>query len=178
LARDLSARRRRAGRQQRRRSSPAELETLIARAAEGAGARRRGQAPPILADPAASHAARVFLAGEALLDVGSVGAGKRGARRVTDALVQTMRQGGIDPKQRRRAGLLLGDLGWVPDDLDAWIEIPPGPFLYGDDKETREIPDRYWIGKYPVTNLQFARFIAAGWLRAAGAVERRGLGLA
>lgn len=61
----------------------------------------------------------------------------------------------------RRAGLLLGDLGWVPDDLDAWIAIPAGPFLYGGDKQRREIGQRYWIGKYPVTNLQYARFIAA-----------------
>ena len=36
----------------------------------------------------------------------------------------------------------------------------PGPFLYGDDKETREIEHRYWIAKYPVTNAQYARFIA------------------
>jgi formylglycine-generating enzyme required for sulfatase activity len=108
------------------------------------------------------QAARVFLAAEALRDVGAVGAGKRGMRRVTEALVRTARSIGVNPRQRRRAGLLLGELGWVPDDLDAWMEIPPGPFLYGDAKEPREIHHCYWISKYPVTNLQYARFIAAG----------------
>jgi formylglycine-generating enzyme required for sulfatase activity len=68
----------------------------------------------------------------------------------------------VEPERRRHVGLLAGELGWVPEDLDAWVEIPPGPFLYDDDKETREISRTYWIGKYPVTNLQFARFIAAG----------------
>ena len=60
---------------------------------------------------------------------------------------------------RREAGLILGNLGWRPDDLDDFVEVPPGPFLYGDDKETRVIEHRYWIAKYPVTNAQYARFI-------------------
>ena len=37
----------------------------------------------------------------------------------------------------------------------------PGPCLYGDVLEKREIPYRYWMAKYPVTNAQFARFIEA-----------------
>jgi formylglycine-generating enzyme required for sulfatase activity len=77
------------------------------------------------------------------------------------ALVITAESSGVSPTQRRRAGLLAGELGWVPEDLDAWLEIPPGTFLYGDEKETREISHCYWIGKYPVTNRQFGRFIAA-----------------
>jgi formylglycine-generating enzyme required for sulfatase activity len=59
----------------------------------------------------------------------------------------------------------LFSVGWAPEDLDAWIEVPPGPFLYGDDKSTREIEQRYWISKYPVTNRQFARFVEAGGYR-------------
>jgi formylglycine-generating enzyme required for sulfatase activity/energy-coupling factor transporter ATP-binding protein EcfA2 len=106
-------------------------------------------------------AARAYLAYDALGDVGVVGAGRRGVRRVSEALARTMKSSWLPPQERRRAGLLLGDLGWVPDDLDAWVEIPPGPFLYGESNKSREIPHRYWIGKYPVTNLQFARFIAA-----------------
>ncbi len=112
--------------------------------------------------PVGDHSARVLLAGDALLDIGAVGAGKQAARRVTSALVQIMRQSGVDPKQRRRAGLLLGGLGWEPDDLDAWIEIASGPFPFGEAKELREVSYRYWIAKYPVTNLQYARFVAAG----------------
>ncbi|MCG6942989.1 MAG: SUMF1/EgtB/PvdO family nonheme iron enzyme [Thiohalocapsa sp.] len=109
-----------------------------------------------------TQAAQAFLAAEALKDVGAVGAGKRGMRTVMGALLRTAQSSAVKPTQRRRAGLLLGDLGWVPDDLDAWIEIPPGPFLYRDGKEPRKIPYRYWIAKYPVTNLQYGRFIAAG----------------
>ena len=52
------------------------------------------------------------------------------------------------------------------------VRIPAGPFLYGSsdaDKMARdnEKPQRmvdlpeYWIGRYPVTNAQFARFAAA-----------------
>ncbi|MGB5735375.1 MAG: SUMF1/EgtB/PvdO family nonheme iron enzyme [Thiohalocapsa sp.] len=104
--------------------------------------------------------ARVFLAVDVLRDVGTVGVGKRGLRSVTNALVRTMQSSGVSPKQRRRIGLLLGDLEWAPDDLDAWIEIPPDRFLYGYNNEPQEIPHRYWIGKYPVTNLQYVRFIA------------------
>lgn len=52
------------------------------------------------------------------------------------------------------------------------IRIPAGPFLYGsadsdkmawdDEKPQRtvELPE-YWIGRYPVTNDQFARFVRA-----------------
>jgi formylglycine-generating enzyme required for sulfatase activity len=40
------------------------------------------------------------------------------------------------------------------------IRIPAGPFLYGDDKRQIELPE-YWIGRAPVTNAQFARFVRA-----------------
>jgi formylglycine-generating enzyme required for sulfatase activity len=47
--------------------------------------------------------------------------------------------------------------------------VPAGKFLmgsndYGDNKKpqhTVEIPYDYWIGKYPVTNEQFAQFVAS-----------------
>ncbi len=108
-----------------------------------------------------SRGRNVTVAGEALLDVGEVGVGRRAAARITNCLVETMQGADTPPRTRRQAGLILGRLGWQPDDLDAWIEIPPGPFLYGDAKKPREIRHRYWIGKYPVTNAQYARFIEA-----------------
>ena len=40
------------------------------------------------------------------------------------------------------------------------IRIPAGPFLYGDDKRVMDLPE-YWIGRYPVTNAQFERFVRA-----------------
>ena len=52
---------------------------------------------------------------------------------------------------------------WMPSTIPiSTIEVPAGKFLYGDQKEPREIPYRYWIAKYPVTNLQFKRFMDAG----------------
>jgi hypothetical protein len=39
------------------------------------------------------------------------------------------------------------------------ILIPAGEFLYGDEKEMRELPE-FWIDKTPVTNAEYARFVA------------------
>jgi formylglycine-generating enzyme required for sulfatase activity/energy-coupling factor transporter ATP-binding protein EcfA2 len=127
----------------------------------------------------------VVTAGEALLDVGEVGVGRKAAARITACLVETMQAAAVPARTRREAGLVLGRLGWLPDDLDALVEVPPGPFLYGSDNERREIPYRYWMGKYPVTNRQFARFVGdggydrralwseEGWAWRAGAYDTR-----
>jgi formylglycine-generating enzyme required for sulfatase activity len=104
----------------------------------------------------------VVLAGQAVLDAGTTGVPPRSRRTVTEALVKAMQSAEVKPILRREAGLILGNLGWRPNDLDAFVEVPPGPFLYGDEQETREIAQRYWIGKYPVTNAQYARFIEDG----------------
>jgi formylglycine-generating enzyme required for sulfatase activity/energy-coupling factor transporter ATP-binding protein EcfA2 len=113
-----------------------------------------------LADKAARQ--NVVIAGEALLDVGEVGVGRRAAVQVTAGLVETMQHAQVSPPARRQAGLILGRLGWQPEDLDAFVEIAPGPFLYGEKKERRQVSLRFWMGKYPVTNAQYARFIEAG----------------
>jgi formylglycine-generating enzyme required for sulfatase activity/energy-coupling factor transporter ATP-binding protein EcfA2 len=104
----------------------------------------------------------VVVAGEAVLDVGEVGVGRRATIRVTDCLVETMQDAGVPARTRRQAGLTLGRLGWRPGDLDAFVEVPPGPFLHG---EGREIAGRYWIGRYPATNAQYARFVEDGGYR-------------
>jgi formylglycine-generating enzyme required for sulfatase activity len=137
-----------------------------------------------LCDPELEGEARgenVVTAGEALLDVGEVGVGRRAAVKVTGCLVGTLQDAAVPARTRREAGLVLGRLGWQPGDADAFVEIPPGPFLYGDELEPREIPLRYWIGKYPVTNLQFARFVEAdgygqrAWWSEAGWAWRTGI---
>ncbi len=55
-------------------------------------------------------------------------------------------------------------------ELDTVVEIPAGPFLMGTDRERSDDYDRpqhkvvlpaYAIDKYPVTNAQYARFVAA-----------------
>jgi len=47
---------------------------------------------------------------------------------------------------------------WEPDGKEM-VRIPAGAFLYGDKKETRELPE-CWIDKAPVTNAEYARFVA------------------
>jgi formylglycine-generating enzyme required for sulfatase activity len=144
--------------QRNRRSASAVIESLLASAREGEG---RGW--------------NVVVAGEALRDVGAVGVTERCRGRVLDALVGTMQDAAVRPDYRRRAGLLLGWLGWLPDDLHAWVEIPAGPFLYGDDKRRRIIEQPYRIGRYPVTNAQFARFVEAGGYEEPGYWSLEGL---
>ncbi len=102
------------------------------------------------------------LAGEAVLDALPGGVLPAAKEQVITALVPAMQNAEVDPATRRRAGLVLGRLGWVPEDLDAFIEIPSGKFLYGDKKEEKVIPYPCWIGKYPVTNLQYRRFVQDG----------------
>lgn len=104
----------------------------------------------------------VLLAGACLEDVGEVGLGRAAARAVTEALLAASRNRDLPPTVQRDAGFILGRTGWAPADLDAFIEIPAGPFLYGDDRRTVVIAQPYAIGKYPVTNRQYRRFVEAG----------------
>ncbi|MEA3397881.1 MAG: SUMF1/EgtB/PvdO family nonheme iron enzyme, partial [Chloroflexota bacterium] len=59
--------------------------------------------------------------------------------------------------QRLSAGWVLGYLGDARD-FAAVLEIPGGEFSYGDEGEARYLPG-YRIGKYPVTNAQYASFL-------------------
>jgi hypothetical protein len=41
----------------------------------------------------------------------------------------------------------------------SWVFVPAGEFVMGEGPSQRNVRlDGYWIGKYPVTNVQFARF--------------------
>ncbi|MCP4658393.1 MAG: SUMF1/EgtB/PvdO family nonheme iron enzyme [bacterium] len=116
----------------------------------------------LVTDPPGPPGQAAVLAGEALLDVGFSAVTPSSRRAVVDALVETMQDGAVEAVLRRQAGLELGRLGWLPEDLDAFVEVPRGPFLYGDGKEERVIKERYWIARYPVTNVQYARFVEDG----------------
>ena len=107
----------------------------------------------------------VVLAGDAILEVGATGVGAGSREVVTAALVESMQSTEVPNTLRRRAGLALGRLGWSPEDLDAFVAVPAGPFLFGEEKEERKIAEPYWIGKYPVTNLQYAHFVTDGGYR-------------
>jgi formylglycine-generating enzyme required for sulfatase activity len=46
--------------------------------------------------------------------------------------------------------------------LRAYVEVPAGTYPYGNEGRTVKIRRPFWIGRYPVTNQQFAAFVAAG----------------
>jgi formylglycine-generating enzyme required for sulfatase activity len=101
----------------------------------------------------------VVLAGDAVLDTWPGGVPLQSRERVIEALVETMHDGTIRPELRRHAGLLLGRLGWRPGDLDRFVEVPAGEYQAGVKKEAKEVSYNYFLAKYPVTNIQFARFV-------------------
>ena len=88
----------------------------------------------------------------------------------------------LNPPERAHLWRALGKLGWdnrpgvdvmsnrlglqdrvglgkLPD--IAWVEIPAGPFLYGEKKQTKTIP-AFKIARYPITNSQFQCFMDDG----------------
>jgi formylglycine-generating enzyme required for sulfatase activity len=75
------------------------------------------------------------------------------------------------PEARAAVGRALGLLGLDnrrgvglrPDGLPdiAWVEIPAGEFLYGEQNERRHC-DAFAIARYPVTHAQFQAFLDAG----------------
>ncbi len=103
----------------------------------------------------------VLIAGACLEDVSELGLGRVAAGEVIEALLAAMRDRSLPPTVQRDAGFILGRAGWMPPDLDAFIFIPAGPFLYGDDKRKIEIGQPFAIAKYPITNLQYRPFIEA-----------------
>jgi len=52
-----------------------------------------------------------------------------------------------------------GDRWRNPKDGKEMVRVPAGRFLYGDDKREVDLPE-FWIDKAPVTNAEYARFVA------------------
>lgn len=122
-------------------------------------------------DCAGEHACQnVLLAGACLEDVGETGLGRAASNEVIAALQQAALDRSLPPPVQRDAGFILGRLaGSSPDflqrirpDLDDFVQIPAGEFLYGDDKQRMTIAEPFAIARYPVTNLQYRRFVEAG----------------
>jgi formylglycine-generating enzyme required for sulfatase activity len=78
----------------------------------------------------------------------------------------------VELQARHALGLTLGRVGdpRILDlrdargnaDLRAYVAVPAGTYPYGEEGQAFEIRTPFWIGRYPVTNQQFAAFIAAG----------------
>ncbi|WP_420642088.1 NACHT domain-containing protein [Candidatus Leptofilum sp.] len=99
-------------------------------------------------------------------------------QRVQTGLERFMASPHMPATERAIAGASLAFLGETRLDVACvvpeMVEVPAGPFLMGSDKQKdsdafdREMPQdevalsTYKIGKYPVTNAQFAHFVADG----------------
>lgn len=110
------------------------------------------------------------------LDNENPSGGSHYLKRLVPALLAVM-QGELPPLERAEAGRVLAKLGDPrPEVLTCermvFCHVPAGSFLMGstnddDQASDNEKPQRkknlpeYWAGKYPVTNAQFAQFVAA-----------------
>ncbi|MCP4540117.1 MAG: SUMF1/EgtB/PvdO family nonheme iron enzyme [Chloroflexi bacterium] len=129
-----------------------------------------------------------LLAGEAVADAWPGGVTAECKQAVVHALVGTLEREAVEPILRAAAGRILSRLGdprpgvgvdpstGLPDIV--WCDVPAGSFLMGstDDDEMafdREKPQYlnetitqdYRISRYPLTNAQYAIFVAAGGYR-------------
>ncbi|MCP5095548.1 MAG: SUMF1/EgtB/PvdO family nonheme iron enzyme, partial [Chloroflexi bacterium] len=135
--------------------------------------------------------ASVVLAGDAVVDVWPGGVTMAGRTAVIHALQTTMKNEKISAPYRMGAAAALGrlsvdDMAVLPLTVTAvdqmpFCLVPNGSFWLGeaDYRQYYEaLAAPYWIAQYPITNAQFAQFIADGgyqvpafWTEAA-AVER------
>jgi formylglycine-generating enzyme required for sulfatase activity len=135
------------------------------------------------------------LAGRCLYE-GQAKVGKPIRQAVIDALLQTISKPAIALRVRIAAGEVLGYLG--DPRLGEMVVVPAGKFLMGESKEQDELfllregkeqqhmlfLPAYRLGKYPVTNAEYGRFIEARgyqdkrWWTKAGWIEKERSGWA
>jgi formylglycine-generating enzyme required for sulfatase activity len=111
------------------------------------------------------HGENVVLAGRCLADVGHGLVPHDCWDEVVEKLIPVMQDLAPDGclnappavpiPTRYAAGEVLDRMGWLPGDLETWVEIQI-------PSAKSQTPRRIYVGRYPVTNHQFARFIAAG----------------
>jgi formylglycine-generating enzyme required for sulfatase activity len=102
----------------------------------------------------------VLIAGACLEEVGEQSIVHSVSEKVKLSLIKLSQKTSVPLATRRDAGFLLGRIGWKPEDLDQFILIKIDPLL--NTHVAQDISKEFSIGKYPVTNLQFRRFIEDG----------------
>lgn len=120
----------------------------------------------------AGGAAAVLLAGQAVADVGrgALGVGDEVETAVVAAVTTLLEDAQIEPVLRVASGQTLGQLGdgrtaVVALDAMPFCFVPAGEFWMGERQRAvhlLDLPYHYWLGQYPVSNVQFAEFVAAG----------------
>ncbi len=92
-------------------------------------------------------------------------------RAVVDALLAAVSDPDVALRVRIAAGEVLGFLG--DPRIGETVLVPAGEFVMGDDEDEGASPEHrlflpdYRIGRYPVTNAEFAAFVDAGGYREA-----------
>lgn len=163
----------------RRRHEPTWREVILLAAgnlvASGLARQAQGIAWALLeADPEGSDGfyRSAVLAGEVVEELGGV-LGREGQalkEQVVAALVELVQGGRLSAKERVEAAFLLGRLGDPrlprPEQPAYWCEVAAGEFWYGDDNKGELTQQRldygFKIGRFAVTNAEYARFIEAG----------------
>jgi formylglycine-generating enzyme required for sulfatase activity len=128
----------------------------------------------------------IWLAGDCLVEVGLIRAGrhrtgKELTERVRQQLTRLITEERLSPRERAGVGSTLSSIG-DERDLEEMVLVPAGEFLMGSTAEqVKALRERYslsdWIeaekeqqavhlddfriSKYPVTNYQYAQFVAA-----------------
>jgi hypothetical protein len=118
-----------------------------------------------------------WLAGDIMLEVGAARAedeewSRDLPQRTRQRLVSLLEGGWLAPRERAMAAISLARLGdprheVMTVDGMQFCYVPAGPFWMGSEKGGEyerlhqvDIPYDYWLGRYPVTNAQFAEFVA------------------
>jgi formylglycine-generating enzyme required for sulfatase activity len=129
--------------------------------------------PPGQAEPPAADLWGALLAGQSLWETGLAEPNpniaprnEKKRKRVQRWMQAIVERGWLSPLDRAISGTVLGVLG---DEraLDELIPIPAGEFWMGDDRDDAAKPRHrlrlpaFKIGKYPVTNQQYLRFVLA-----------------
>jgi len=101
----------------------------------------------------------IVLAGYCLADVGEKGIGANVADEVKKQLIELHHDSFLQPHIQSEAGNVLGRARWKPDDLDEFITVHRGKFLFGSNNQVEIIERNFSVGKYPITNVQYKSFI-------------------
>ncbi len=118
-------------------------------------------------DPA-SAGLPALLAGRALADAGAANPDNPAHQRVLQALLETMQDldaktgkallaGRVPARRRADAADVLDELGYLPPDLYRFLPIDPARLASAASR----LPSLFYLGQYPVTNAQYARFLGA-----------------
>ena len=129
--------------------------------------------PPAQVEPPAADLWGALLAGQALWETGLAEPtpdiaprNERKRTRVQRWIRAIVERGWLPPLDRATAGMALSVLG-DDRDLEERVSVEPGGFWMGDDEDDDAKPRHrvqlpaFRVGKYPVTNEQYRRFVQA-----------------